>query len=167
MNFKEYLDILGVAIDSFNSIVGLCGAIIIPFTLALIALLWPDIQKRNRRESFMDLILRELEEIDPYPKFPDPKKGDWWKHQKKQFIHRKIFKEASENRDFILSLDPEIVYFVSQLWQSLEDHEWSNWDHFLKCLSSPKYDKNKKIGTARKRWITLYEGYQQMKRTSY
>lgn len=51
----------------------------------------------------------------------------WCAHQRCQFVHRRIFADVSANRDFILSLDPTLVYWVSQLWNALDSHEADQW----------------------------------------
>ena len=135
---------------------------VVPGALALIALLWPEIQSWSRRRAFRALILRELEEISPHP--TKATLEGWWQHQKKQFIHRTVFAEASENLEFILSLEPDLVYFVTQLWQSLEEADWDQWHYILReCLSKTAYDKKGKIAKACTRWETLREEYQQLK----
>lgn len=88
--------------------------LVVPLSLAIIALFWPELQVIYRRRSFTRLILRELQELKPYPETAK-KEMQWWEHQTKDFIHQKILQEASENRDFILSLPPDLVYFVTQL----------------------------------------------------
>jgi hypothetical protein len=161
MNIMLDLDSFSLLIDSFNAVVGLCGAILIPITLALIAQYWPAIQSRARQQSFQALILRELEEITPHPE--EPSREGWWQHQEKNFVHQKILNDVANNRDFILSLDPDLVYYVTQLWDSIKADEpnWSQWDYYLKCLSDPKYDRKGKITAARKKWIALYKAYQE------
>ena len=128
--------------------------IIIPITLALIALLWPAIQSWNRRRAFRRLIVRELEEISPHP--PEPTLKGWWEHQQKTFVHQAIFDNPSENRDFILSLEPDLVYFVTQLWQAKKDKDWPQWDYSLECLSARRWDNNKLFVALHRRWPSLY-----------
>ncbi len=127
--------------------------IVIPVVLAILALAWPAMQSSNRRRAFRKLILRELEEIAPHPEHAQG--VEWWEHQHKDFVHQAIFKEVSKNRDFILSLEPDLVYLVSQLWDARENHDYVQWLHFLKELSVPKYDKKGSIGAALKKWDTL------------
>jgi hypothetical protein len=116
MNPKNWLDI-----------------VIIPIMLALIAICWPVIQNYNRRRIFKQLIFRELREISPFPQAATLK--GWWEHCQKRFIHREIFLNPTENRDFILSLELDLVYFVTQLWHSLEKHDFEQWDYCLDGLS--------------------------------
>jgi hypothetical protein len=42
--------------------------------------------------------------------------GRWPEHLNKRFVHEEIFGNVSENRDFILSLPPNLIYPLSQLW---------------------------------------------------
>lgn len=131
--------------------------IIIPISLALIAWLWPAIQHWNRRRAFRRLIVRELEEISPHPQ--EPTGEGWWTHQQKTFVHQAIFDNPSENRDFILSLEPDLVYYVTQLWQAKKDKDWSQWDYCLECLSSARrWDNNRFIAALRPRWLRLPNG---------
>lgn len=114
--------------------------VIMPLLLGLFATFWPVIQNRHRRRIFTQLILRELQEISPYPEEVRAENCvKWQDHCQKTFIHRKIFEQPNENRDFILSLEPDLVYFVSQLWHSLEADNREQWDYCLSELSK-KYD---------------------------
>ena len=63
--------------------------IVIPISLAILAILWPEIQSRSRRRKVRRLIMRELSEISPYPK--EATEEGWWQHCQKRFIHREIF----------------------------------------------------------------------------
>ena len=134
--------------------------IIIPVTLALIALLWPTIQSWSRRRAFRRLIVRELEEISPHP--PEPTLKGWWEHQQKTFVHQAIFNNPSENRNFILSLEPDLVYFVTQLWQAKKEKNWAQWDYGLGCLSAHRWDNNKPVAALRQQWPRLYNALQRL-----
>jgi hypothetical protein len=105
------------------------------------------------------LILRELQEIAPYPKKSEPNRSGWWEHQNKKFVHKKILADTSLNRDFVLSLPPELVYFVSQLWAAKDARDDGQWLHYLQKLSDPKYDPSGKIAKARKKWVRLCNAY--------
>jgi hypothetical protein len=62
--------------------------VVVPFTLAVLALLSPTIQPRARRRAFCSLIFRELEENSPYP---ENHGGDgWWEHEKKEYVIRRF-----------------------------------------------------------------------------
>jgi hypothetical protein len=144
--------------------------VIIPVVLAILALAWPVIQSWYRRRAFQNLILRELEELEPFPEevvelkelehYPeDAETYGWWAHQKKDFVHQKILQDVSENRDFILSLEPDLVYFISQLWDAKRNKDDQQWLYYLCKLSNPKYDRNEKIADALKKWKVLCEKY--------
>ena len=51
----------------------------------------------------------------PWPK-EKKDEGKWHEHLTKRFVHKEIFAQVSENRDFILSLPPDITYNLAQLW---------------------------------------------------
>ena len=123
-----------------------------------------------RKTAFVNLIYRELQEMGPR----DPKRTAgqkiWADHLQKRFIHEEIFRNPSENRDFILSLEPDLTYFAAQLWihfdkakgirdeeveknEQLDDNEMSaladhgvEWSYFLKeiCLFIDR-DKNSSL----------------------
>src|SRR5687767_4865621 len=101
-----------------------------PIAIALAGLLWPSIQLRVRRRAFTRLIFRELSEVAPYPTEFE-RGGTWVYHQQRDFVHKRIFDEPSENRDFILSLPAGIVYHVSQLWQARARGDADQWLHSL------------------------------------
>jgi hypothetical protein len=128
---------------------------VIPLVLTLIALAWPAIQAWYRRQAFLSLIRRELEEISPAPleKVTQPK--SWTAYQRKRYIHQKLFEEASQNRDFILSLPEDLVYYVSQLWGAKDDCDADQWLHFLDKLVSSKHTGSKKLRCASYKWKSL------------
>ena len=108
--------------------------IIIPVSLAMVALIWPLIQNWNRRRVFMNLIRRELKEIGPHPE--QPEKSGWWEHLSKNFVHQRIVTDVSPNRDFLLSLNPEVAYHVSQLWSAFGAKDDLQWLYYLSELST-------------------------------
>jgi hypothetical protein len=56
-----------------------------------------------------------------------------------EFLSRE---RISEHRDFVLSLEPTLVYLVSQLWISFEKRDGEQWKYFLCMLA-----ENNKVGT--------------------
>jgi hypothetical protein len=137
--------------------------IVIPMTLAAIALLWPVVQNLHRRRRFTRLILRELCELQPDS--PTALKGhNWSDHQKRQFLHKKILESPSENRDFILSLPPDLIYSLSQLWEARAIGDSKEWLFQLDKFTSPKYDKTGEIRTAFEQWRNLIIDYDQIER---
>ena len=150
----------------FESWKDVIGVLVIPVSLALIALFWPELQLYYRRRAFRRLILRELQEVRPYPNVA--KQGmEWWQHLGKDFIHKRIFEDVSGNRDFILSLPAELVYLVSQLWDAMKNHNEAEWLHFFGMLCDPKYDKNAEIKKAHKEWHILIEEYRLLRTGKY
>jgi mannose-6-phosphate isomerase-like protein (cupin superfamily) len=139
--------------------------IIFPLVLSMIGIFWPEIRRFWLGRTMKNLILRELSEIGPHPKKQASYKG-WWEHQKKEFVHRKIFQEPGDHIDLILSIDPSLVYYVSQMWQSLGDHDWDQWNFALQELSKrydkylEKFGRQGKIRKALEDWEILYENYQ-------
>ena len=93
---KEFLDVL-----------------IVPLSAALLALLWPAFAARRRRIHFEDLIGRELAEAAPHGSGTD---APWHTHLARRFLHEEIIGHPVENTDFVLSLEPELSYNLSQMW---------------------------------------------------
>jgi hypothetical protein len=76
---------------------------------------------------------RELQEISPLVVSPGK---EWWEHLGKRFIHEEFFRQENvvENRDFLLSLHPTLVYHASQLWIAFEKHDLDQWRWHLRQL---------------------------------
>jgi hypothetical protein len=125
--------------------------VVVPASLALVALLWPLIQSWSRQRAFMKLIRRELQEIEPYPE--SAVKNGWAEHLQKTFVHQRIFRDTSTNRDFLLSLDPNIAYYVSQLWDAHASKNYGQWRHYLKKLLP--YDQSGKLTAIFTKWEQL------------
>ncbi|MGH9897139.1 MAG: hypothetical protein ACREA0_35125, partial [bacterium] len=122
----------------------------IAFFAGAIAAIWPWLQALQRGRKFQRIIRRELEEIDPYPELPDAEKP-WWEHATRRFVHEEFFRRdaISQNRDFLLSLDPTVVYQVSQLWIALEKRDGHQWIHFLSELASNRRVRSPALKRAR------------------
>ncbi len=103
----------------FDNLKDILDVLIIPTAIFGLSFLLPYLFERNKRVNFINLIKREFHEIEPEPKHRDASK-QWTQHLKKRFIHAEIFKNPSENRDFILSLNPDFAYDMSQLWTTYE-----------------------------------------------
>jgi len=134
--------------------------VIIPVSLAMVALIWPLIQNWNRRRVFMALIRRELNEIGPYPE--QPEKSGWWEHLSKNFVHRRIVTDVSPNRDFVLSLKPDVVYYVSQLWDAFGAKDDGQWLYYLGKLAED--DESGALAKIHKAWAGLCEQYREKSR---
>ena len=103
----------------FDTLKDILEVVIIPIAIFVIGALLPGMFEAVKTRKFLALIKRELGEMGPRP---DKKSNDgkWYQHLKKRFIHEEIFAKISENRDFILSLPPEVSYNTSQLWTHFE-----------------------------------------------
>jgi hypothetical protein len=131
----------------------------------LIVLLWPEVQSASRRRAFRRLILRELEELAPFP--PNAQKNmEWFQHLSKNFVYQAVFMAPSENRDFILSLPPDMVYSVYQLWDALKNRNQVQWLYFLNKLANPSFDKRAEIREAHLQWACLIDQYGELAQNS-
>jgi hypothetical protein len=54
----------------FDTLKEVLDVVVIPMVLGVIALLWPKIQSAHRRRAFRSPIMRELQELEQYPKAP-------------------------------------------------------------------------------------------------
>lgn len=129
----------------------------VPLVIAVlagaIAAFWPWLQSLQRGWTFHRMIRRELQEIGPFPETPVEGKP-WWEHATKRFVHEEFFRRdnISENRDFILSLNPTVVYQVSQLWIALEKRDGHQWRHFLSQLANNTSVGSAALRKACKKW---------------
>jgi hypothetical protein len=132
--------------------------LIIAFFGAGIAAFWPWIQAFQRGRRFERIIGRELEEIGPHPGCPKPGKA-WWEHAQRRFIHEELFQRhsISQNRDFLLSLDPTVVYQVSQLWIALEKRDGHQWLYFLGELANNDRVGSPELRSAHSKWKTIMD----------
>jgi len=110
------------------------GDVFIPVAIAVavsgVAFFWPWFQSYHRGRRFRYLIRRELAEASPF--LDDPTNTPQWSERlKRDFLHRGIIANVTENRDFILSLDADLVYKVSQLWNALKDTDHVQWMYYL------------------------------------
>jgi hypothetical protein len=100
--------------------------------------------------------------MTPYPKKP-LKNHNWWDHQTRKFIHQKIFNSPSDI-NFILSLDPNLVYYVSQLWAEidLENPNSEQWLYFLEEICKWYENKGAMIKQVHTMWKELINSYKEM-----
>jgi hypothetical protein len=117
-----------VALDAATVWADVAIPLLLGFLGGGIAIFWPWLQSFFRRRKFQGIIRRELAEIGPEP--PSPLDGKpWWEDLTKRFVHEEAFarERFSENRDFLLSLDPAVVYLVSQLWIAFAKRDGKQW----------------------------------------
>jgi hypothetical protein len=132
---------------------------VIGISAAVAAFLWTSIQSWQKKRYFKKLICRELQELHLYCEYSSD--SNWYDHQKRKFVHKDIFNDPKQNFDFIISLDNDIVYHVSQLWNSLKNDEPYEWIHHLYNLAKKFNDKE--IIENWDKWTKLiikYKGYQ-------
>ena len=142
-NWKDVLDVIGI-----------------PVALAILAIVWPPIQSWYRSRRFRLLAGRELEEIGPFPE-TGADQGSWKCHLRKNFLHQQIINDISEHRDFVLGLNPDFVYSLSQLWKSYEAGDGGQWLWYLGELAKHRYlrRRKKELLRIRDRWEKLISSY--------
>jgi hypothetical protein len=128
--------------------------LLIPIVLVFIPLIWAFIQKKYRKSALTGLIVRELEELSPYPDKRADGLIEWTDYQKKNFIHQEIFKKPGDFKEYILELDPELVYFVSQLWDAKKNFDSEQWLYYLGKLTN-YFPNNKSIKECHEKWKFL------------
>lgn len=134
--------------------------LVVPVVLAAfgaaIAAVWPWLQTAQRRRRFQGIIRRELQEIGPHPQEPD-ERTPWWEHATKRFVHEELFRRdaISDNRDFILSLNPTVTYQVSQLWIALEKRDGHQWICFLEQLADNPKVASPELKNAYEKWQAI------------
>lgn len=139
--------------------------IVIPVAIVLLPLIWGLTVACIRRIQFQNLIFREIEEIGPHPPYEAEKRKYKWTeyHSNKSegFIHRKIFSDPTNNREFILSINPNLVYYVTQLWASTKDP--GQWLYMISQIEAvaPFYQikRRHKIRDVRVKWYELMKEY--------
>src|SRR5690349_16457764 len=102
----------------FANLRDVIAVLLVPLSAALIAVLWPFFAAQRRRRHFNDLIRRELQEAKPAGRVPDKL---WHEHVPRRFLHQELIENPLQNTEFILSLDPELTYNLSQMWKAFED----------------------------------------------
>jgi hypothetical protein len=98
----------------FASVKELIEVLLVPVSLALLAIGWPALAARRRRVNFESLTRRELQEAAPSGL--DSVGGPWHSYLAKRFLHEEFIRSAVDNADFVLSLEPDLSYHLSQLW---------------------------------------------------
>ena len=116
---------------------------------ATIVVLWPTIQATHRRYRFRRLIIRELQELQPFPGARGTG-GDWRSLNRREFIHRAVLEDPHGHLEFILSLDPMMVYQLRQLWGAFAEGDTEEWLRRLSRLAT--YDHSGEIERNVARW---------------
>jgi hypothetical protein len=142
----------------------LLSVFLIPLTLAALPLIWAFTTSRIRRFQLRELVLRELEEVGPYPKDARQEGKECWEehHTKKKFMHTEFLKNPTENREVILSLPSDLVYHVNQLWNSKKDAvQWLEMLSEIERRDVPFWqdDRREKIKRVKDDWCSLIREY--------
>jgi hypothetical protein len=149
--------LLGIPIEVIAALVGASAT--------AVAFFWTTIQTLQKRRLFQNLIYRELEELAPDIKgHPLP---EWHCYIKRDFVHKKIFDNVSENRDFILSLDRDLIYYVSQLWYLVIENKENarQWLYYLYEIS--RHSKKEDLRDTWNKWAKLVIQMQHNEYTLY
>jgi hypothetical protein len=132
---------------------------IVPLIIAIlgasVAVLWPWLQARQRAGRFQRIIARELEELGPNTSLPAGL--PWWRYLTKRFVHEEVFAQPniSTNREFLLTLDPDVLYGVSQLWMAYNKRDGDPWNYFLAYLSKNPILRSEELDQAVALWNHL------------
>jgi hypothetical protein len=148
--------------DTLKDIIIAIAIPIIGIVGGIIAFLWPKIVSYYKKKRFTNLMLRELSEARPYPEKPTPG-GKWSDHMNKQFMHRRIFEDPSENKDLILDLDPDTAYKVGQLLAALKDSDDTQWIHYMNEISQKYRKKEPQLTAVYNDWQSLIISYSQLR----
>ena len=150
--------------SGFETLKDVLDTIAIPVALALLAALWPAVEGYYRRRRFQRLAQRELAELAPYPL--EAERASWKDHAKKGMVHRAIVQAPSEHRDFLLSLNPSFVYYLTQLWAAYEAEDGTQWVHYLERLSEWGFapGRQREIAEVHRQWRTLVDAYQERRK---
>jgi len=146
--------------SGFATLKDILDVVVIPVALAGLALAWPAIQSWHGGRRFRLLAARELVEIAPFPE----QRGNcavWTQHLRRQFLHQKIIGEISDNRDFVLGLEPEFVYSLSQLWAAYHAADGAQWLWYLGKLAGHRYLRRERLEllAIREQWNGVIQSY--------
>ncbi len=137
----------------FDSLKDVLDVLVVPVALAIIALLWPRRDAARRRSEFERMMLREIEECGPYP--AELRKGQKWTDlQSKEFVHQRILSGPAGNQEFILSLDPDVLYWSSQMWDARRSEDKVQWDYYLGRLAA-HYSQHKELKEVADKWKAI------------
>jgi hypothetical protein len=108
------------------------------------AVLWPWYQAKRQRRRFKLLMRRELQELKP-------KDESWDKRKKPDYVHRTVIEGPQTNLDFVLSLDPNLVYDLRRLWWAFGRNEREFLDR-LWTIAVYTDTRNRPIRTNAEEW---------------
>jgi len=129
--------------------------------IAGVAASWNLFQAKLNGRYFTQLIKDELEELKPID--TNKTDGNLKSHMKKQFIHKKMLDNETENKDLILNTNHKLIYHTKQLWNSFDDNDVVTFLRQLQWISrqprsklgGKKYDRNGHIKMNCELWIEL------------
>lgn len=155
----------------FDSWKDVLDVLLVPAVLAVMPLIWSRIQSARRRTAFENLVYRELEEAKPHT--VTKAKGEsaitpnakWTDHLKKKFVHQQVFAKSEDKLEFVLDLDPDFTYLVSQLWVAYGSDDGTQWLRYLKELAQ-RCPEKPDIAEAHTLWKSLIESYDLVPRSS-
>jgi hypothetical protein len=128
---------------------------------ALLAAAWPTLRTWQNGRRFVAIIKRELEEIGPHPSAVESDSSkQWWEYLTKRFVHEELVarQAVQAHRDFLLGLNPSIVYHLSQLWISFDKRDRTQWVWHLEALSKIDRVASTKLRAAVAEWQTIAAG---------
>ena len=129
------------SILGFQNLKDLLDVVLVPVVLVIVGVWLPRLFEREKaarmKSAFVQLIRRETAEMSPWEPSSDAENAVWPDYLQKRFIHEKIFRDAAKNRDFILTLDPQLAYHEAQMWTHFDKAE---------ALARAARDEAKKAG---------------------
>lgn len=108
----------------------------IPITAIIVSAVeasWAFIQAQWRKHYFERLIKEEIRELAPTKGGRLDQRLD--SHLSKRFVHRTILDNPEKNPEFIFSIDPFLLYNITQLWDAFESNDANRWLMYLSILA--------------------------------
>jgi hypothetical protein len=117
------------------------GALLVPIAIGLLGVVVPWAQERRKRTNFEELARRELQEAKPRGSARSGEQS-WHMMMSKRFLHEAVISNPADTCDFVLSLNPDLSYYLGQMWMSFHKAETvdgaedgrmyaDEWCHFL------------------------------------
>jgi hypothetical protein len=104
----------------FDTLKDVVDVLLVPISVGLLALVWPSWIARRRRQNFRYLVRVELQEAVPRTGSDGNRKRAWHEYLSRRFLHERVIWQAAGDTDFLLSLNPQLAYVLSQLWISFD-----------------------------------------------